>query len=140
MDKLKYYILKYANHLKYWLLIVNLFGMIYCTRIFVNYNNIEQAIEETSRQSYEKTQQLWYAKNFQIPYENSEYAKVFIKHENNILLPWEFIIKLENRKEIETGSNNIQWETANQIKILSNPPDARNQFLKERLFSSNTNK
>ncbi len=138
MDKLKYYILKYPNHLKYWLLLVNIFAVILAIKIFVNYNNIEQAIEETSRQSQNKAMQLWYAKNFQIPYEQSDYAKMFMKHENNMLLPWELIIKFESKKNTNSGDNQTGEQAS--IKFLSNPPDARNQFLKEKLRDTNTNK
>ena len=105
MEKLKYLILKYPNRLKYGLAFVNIFAVILAIKIFVNYNNIEQAIEETSKESLDKTMQLGYAQNYQIPYEQSEYAKLFMKHENNMLLPGEYIVKLEAKKPVTTGAN-----------------------------------
>ena len=110
-----------------------MFLVLIAIKIFINYNNIEVAITETAQQSQDKTMELWYAQNFQLPYEKSEYAQRFLKHENNMLLPWEFIIKLQDKATMVhtwSASGNEQKE----IKLLTTPQQARQQFLKEKLF------
>ena len=93
MDKLKIFILRHPNRFKYGFAIIDMFLVLIAIKIFINYNNIEIAITETAQQSQDKTMELWYAQNFQLPYEKSEYAQRFLKHENNMLLPGEFIIR-----------------------------------------------
>ena len=87
MDKLKYMFLKYPNRTKYGFVILDMFLILIAIKIFINYNNIEQAIEQTAQESENKTMQLGFANNFELPYERSEYAQRFLKHENNMLLP-----------------------------------------------------
>ncbi len=114
-----------------------MFLVLIAIKIFINYNNIEVAISETAQQSESKTMELWYAQNFQLPYEKSEYAQRFLKHENNMLLPWEFIIKLQDKATmVHTWSASGNEQKA--IKLLTSPQQARQQFLKEKLFPPNT--
>lgn len=87
MDKLKFFLLKYPTHAKYLLLALDIFFALVAIRIFINYTNIESAILETTEQANQKDLQLAYTKQFELPYEKSDYAKYFLKHENNILLP-----------------------------------------------------
>lgn len=116
-----------------------MFFILITIRIFINYTNIEQAIEETAKQSEDKTMELGYAQNFQLAYEKSEYAQLFLKHENNMLLPGEFIINFKDKATIP-----VTWETENKekeesIKRLTTPQEARQQFFKEKLFKNNVN-
>ena len=133
MDKLKLFILKHPNRFKYGFAIIDMFLVLIAIKIFINYNNIEVAITETAQQSQDKTMELGYAQNFQLPYEKSEYAQRFLKHENNMLLPGEFIIKFQDKASmVNTGSTG--GDQKGVMKLLTSPQQARQQFLKEKLF------
>ncbi|MEI6425968.1 MAG: hypothetical protein WCO66_01305 [Candidatus Absconditabacteria bacterium] len=99
-------------------------------KIFINYNNIEQAIIETAKASQDKTEELGYTKNFQLAYEKSEYAQRFLKHENNMLLPGEIIIKFQDKSTMFTTGANKKTT----IKLITTPEESRQQFLKEKIF------
>jgi len=133
MDKLKYFLLKHPNRIKYGFFIVDMFLVLMAIKIFINYNNIEQAIEQTALESFTKTQELGYAQNFQLAYERSDYAQLFLKHENNMLLPGEMIIKFQDKASMQ-----MSWANAtgsqNRIKMITTPQEARLQFFKEKLF------
>ena len=109
-----------------------MFLILIAIKIFINYNNIEQAIEQTAQESENKTMQLGFANNFELPYERSEYAQRFLKHENNMLLPWEIIIKLQDKTTMETTGSKWSWAQT-IIKILNTPEESRQQFFKEKL-------
>ena len=95
MNNLKELLLRHPTRSKYLLLVIDIFLVLVATKMFINYNNIKQAIEETALQSEKKQLELAFTENFQLPYEKSEYAEFFLKHENNILFPREFIIKFQ---------------------------------------------
>jgi hypothetical protein len=83
-----------------------MFLVLMAIKIFINYNNIEQAIEQTALESYTKAEELGYTQNFQLAYEKSDYAQRFLKHENNMLLPGEIIIKFQDKSTmVNTGTN-----------------------------------
>lgn len=106
MDKLKYFLLRHPNRIKYGFFIVDMFLVLMAIKIFINYNNIEQAIEQTALESYTKAEELGYTQNFQLAYEKSDYAQRFLKHENNMLLPGEIIIKFQDKSTmVNTGTN-----------------------------------
>jgi len=132
MNNLKELLLRYPTRSKYILLIVDIFLVLVATKMFINYNNIKLTIEETALKSETKKQELAFSENFQLPYEKSEYAEFFLKHENNILLSKEFIIKLET---IKPSSNvwNLQ-ETWNKNHFIETPQQSRRQFFYEQLF------
>lgn len=100
--------------------------------MFINYTNIQLAIEETAFEWEQKKQEVAYSENFQLPYERSEYSEFFLKHENNILLPKEFIIKLQT---IKPSSNTGKvWENTSRTNFIDNPEESRKQFFYEQLF------
>lgn len=101
--------------------------------MFINYNNIKLAIEETALQSEKKQLELAFTENFQLPYEKSDYAEFFLKHENNILFPREFIIKFQTIIPT-TGSKEI---TTTQNRFIKTPQESRKQFFTEQLFLKN---
>lgn len=129
MDKIKKYLLRHPTRYKYILLIIDIFLILVATKIFINYNNIIKAIDETALESQYKELELAYNQNFQISYEKSDYSALFLKHENNILLPKEFIIKFQKiipKEDIQEQS----WS----IRILKTPQESRKQFLYEKLL------
>ncbi|HCB51558.1 TPA: hypothetical protein DEP21_03215 [Patescibacteria group bacterium] len=103
-------------------------------KMFVNYNNIEIAIEQTIDQSLSKQQELAFAENFQLNYERSEYSQLFLKHENNMLMPGEFIIKFQTLSKIDTGE--IE-RIENKETFITNPEQSWKQFFYERLYKTN---
>ena len=133
MDKLKYFLLKHPNRIKYGFILVDMFLILMAIKIFINYTNIEQAIEQTAKESHDKANELWFTQNFQIAYEKSEYAQRFLKHENNMLLPGEIIIKFQDKSTMpNTGT---AWTGSKKgIRMITTPEEARQQFLKEKLF------
>jgi hypothetical protein len=87
MDQIKLFIAKYPTHIKYVLIVVDILLALVAIRIFINYNNIEQAILDTTQHSLQQTQELAFSENFELAYQKSNYAQFFLKHENNMLLP-----------------------------------------------------
>lgn len=103
MKTLGYYLKRYPNRIKYGLIMINLFAMIFAIRMYVNYVSIENTIENTILERQNKMAELAFSQNFLIHYERSEFAKYFLQHENNMLMPGEYIIKfVENTKKIGT--------------------------------------
>lgn len=122
MDKILFIIQKNPILSKYGLGIVTLFMMIISIKTYLNYLAIETSIENVNNQTLQVTQRKNYEENFLIAYEQSEYAKYFLLHENNILLPWEFIIRFEHQKNTQTLSWEVLWNT------LQTPQDSRQHF------------
>ena len=106
MEKIYALLRKYPNRIKYGLMLVSGFAMIFAIRTYVNYVSIEEAIEHAIIQKQIKTDELHFTKHFLIPYEESIYASYFLQHENNMLLRNEFIIKFE---EMQTKSDIHTW-------------------------------
>lgn len=90
------------------------------------------AIDETALQSENKKLELAFTENFQLPYEKSEYAEFFLKHENNILLPKEFIVKFQMITPDTTTGNN--QKTEDRTRFIDSPQEWRKQFFYEQLF------
>lgn len=110
---------------KYWLGIIVIFAMIVSIRTYLNYLAIEVSIENVRQETAEITQRKLYEENFLIPYEQSEYNQYFLWHENNMLLPWEYIIRFEKTKET-TVTN-----TADNTNTIQSPQDSRQYFIKK---------
>ena len=85
---------------KYWLGIVVIFAMIVSIRTYLNYLAIEVSIENVRQETVQITQRKLYEENFLIPYEESEYNQYFLRHENNMLFPGEYIIRFKNQKKL----------------------------------------
>ncbi|HCY21186.1 TPA: hypothetical protein DIC40_05045 [Patescibacteria group bacterium] len=79
------------------------------------------AIDETALQSENKKLELAFTENFQLPYEKSEYAEFFLKHENNILLPKEFIVKFQMITPDTTTGNN--QKTEDRTRFIDSPQE-----------------
>lgn len=95
MEKLRYYLRRYPNRIKYGLILLDLFAMIIAIRVYVNYLSIESTIENTIIEKENKMTELAFTQNFLVNYEKSDFAKYFLQHENNMLLKGEYIIKFE---------------------------------------------
>lgn len=110
---------------KYGLGIFTIFAMIVSIKTYLNYLAIEISIESVRQETAEITQRKLYEENFLIPYEKSEYNQYFLRHENNILLPGEYIIRFEKPKVITKID---EQDTENQIQT---PQDSRQYFIKK---------
>ncbi len=110
---------------KYWLGVVVIFAMIVSIRTYLNYLAIEVSIESVRQETAEITQRKLYEENFLIPYEQSEYNQYFLRHENNMLLPWEYIIRFERPKE-EKIAKETDWTSS-----IQTPQDSRQYFIKK---------
>lgn len=105
MERLKAFIRKYPNRVKYGLLFLDIFAMILTIRTYVNYISIETAIEDATMTQATKTMELAFTQNFLVHYEKSDFAQYFLEHENNMLLPGEYIIKFEEmyqKKDVQS--------------------------------------
>ncbi len=96
--------------------------MIVSIRTYMNYLAIEVSIENVNQETQQITQRKLYEENFLIPYEMSEYAEYFLRHENNILFPWEFIIRFEEERLTTT-----QIDQENKIQT---PQESRKHFFR----------
>jgi len=108
---------------KYWLGVFTIFAMIVSIKTYLNYLTIELSIESVRQETAQITQKKLYEENFLIPYEKSEYNQYFLRHENNILLPGEYIIRFERPKVAVKES-----ETSPQDQIQT-PEDSRKYFI-----------
>ena len=132
MNKLKELLLRHPTRSKYILLVIDIFLALVATKMFINYTNIRQAINEAAEQSEYKRQELAFTENFQLPYERSDFAEFFLKHENNILLGKEFIIKFQRTvPQTNTGTNK---QDLNKAHFIETPEQSWNQFFYEQLF------
>jgi len=108
---------------KYGLGIVVIFAMIVSIRTYLNYLAIEVSIENVRQETAQIRQRKFYEENFLIPYENSEYNQYFLRHENNMLLPGEYIIRFERPRPTTANQTN----DANTIQT---PQDSRQYFIR----------
>ncbi len=133
MNKVKELLLRHPTRSKYILLIFDIFLILAATRMFINYNNIKLAIEEAEYNSQQQRLELAFTENFLLPYEKSEYSEFFLKHENNILLPREYIVKFQSIQNIENEDTKEEekhiWDT-----IISSPQESWKQFFYQQLF------
>lgn len=133
MKKFKELLLRHPTRSKYLLLIIDIFLVLVATKMFINYNNIKLAIEDTALESEQRKLELAFTENFLLPYEKSEYAEFFLKHENNILLPKEFIIKFQSIVP-EAITWNDNQTTNNNSSFIRSPQESWKQFFYEQLF------
>lgn len=117
----------HTNEIKYILLIVVIISMIITVRSYINYQNIILSIEKVEAQTQDIIQQKLYHQNMLLPYEQTDLAKYFLGHENNILFPGEFIIRFQQQ-------NNTSIKTENKNKsnndTISQPQQARQHYLR----------
>ena len=69
--------------------------MLVAIRVYANYLQIQATIDATVIEREQQSEELAFTQNFLIHYEASDYARYFLQHENNMLAPWEYIIKFE---------------------------------------------
>jgi len=135
MEKLRYYLRRYPNHIKYGLIVVDIFAMIIAIRVYVNYLAIETTIQNTVIQRESKMAELAFTENFLIHYEKSDFARYFLQHENNMLLPDEYVIKfVENAQKSSTGTQNTTIPQNNtDANLVTSPQASWLKFLGDKI-------
>jgi len=123
--------LEHSTYIKYALLGLVFFFMIISIRTYLNYVAIDDAILEVKNHMSETTDEFLFTEKFLIAYLSSDYADYFFTHENNILHPWEFIIKFEEEsvKTLKVQSNSGFMEKSKNIDL---PKNSWNYFLREK--------
>ena len=125
MGKLHYYLRKYPNRIKYGLIVLDVFAMIIAIRVYINYISIETTIQDTIVERETKMAELAFSQNFLVHYEKSDFAKYFLQHENNMLMPDEYVVKfVENNKKVDTGVQNTTTTQNNPDPNLIISPEA----------------
>ena len=105
-------------------------------RVYVNYLNIETAIQDTVIQRESKMAELMFTQNFLVYYEKSDFAKYFLQHENNMLMPWEYVIKfVENSKKVSTGDVQAPTQTSENSdpNFVASPQASWQRFFGEKI-------
>ena len=85
IPRLKTQIKHYGTLIKRGLLIVNIILMLMATQILMNYTTIIENTETITNQAFRVQEEIDYIKNYQLKFLDSDHAKFFLSHENNIL-------------------------------------------------------
>jgi len=130
MEKFFKFIFQNITYIKYSLLILVIFSMIFSVRTYLKHTYIEEEIKNVDQTTANRIEEMNYQKKFVFSYLSSEYSDFFWKHENNNLFPNEYIIEFEAMSsQIETPKEEIKPQSFNP---LSSPKDARKHFLTEK--------
>lgn len=89
--------LRYKDNIttiKYSLIMINIFFMIFAIRALVNNQTIVESINQVKEETHQTEERTHYVKNFLTPYLQSDFAPYFFAHENNQIFPWERIIRI----------------------------------------------
>lgn len=134
MEFIRALLRRYPNRIKYGILILDLFAMIFAIRTYVNYVSIETAIEDATIEKQMKIDELNFTQNFLVNYEKSDYAKYFLEHENNMLMRNEYIVKFEEmyqKQEVNT------WTRVTPLgyeeDTITTPQESWKKFILDKL-------
>ena len=136
MKKIRYYLRRYPNRIKYGLIILDLIAMMIAIRVYVNYLSIETTIQDTIIQRESKMAELMFTQNFLVHYEKSDFAKYFLQHENNMLMPGEYVIKfVENSRKTSTGDVQAPTQLPQNTdpNFVASPQASWQRFLGEKV-------
>ena len=100
-QEIKIFIKEHNTLLKWWLFIASLVFMLMAIQIYMNYITIIENIQTIKIQNSKVQEEIDYINNYQLKFLNSNHAKTFLSHENNILKEWETVIDFK-WKEQET--------------------------------------
>ena len=136
MEQIYAILRKYPNRIKYGILILDIFAMMFAIKTYVNYISIETAIENATVDQQNQTDELAFTQNFLVNYEKSEYAKYFLEHENNMLLSDEYIIKFEamsQKQQVDSWSTTMPHTNAQNSNTISSPQESWKKFIGDKL-------
>ena len=101
--------------------------MLMAAQILVNYTTIIENTVTIKAQTASVEEEMDYIKNYQLKYLNSDHAKFFLSHENNILSDWESIIAFKKQTEKSDSISEKPWEEKNT------PREERKAYIQEKL-------
>jgi hypothetical protein len=84
-EEIKIFIKSHSTLLKRALFIASLFLMLMAIQIYMNYITIIENTETIKKQNSKVQEEIDYINNYQLKYLDSNHAKNFLAHENNIL-------------------------------------------------------
>ena len=100
--------------------------MLMATQILMNYTTIIENTETITLQAAKVQEEIDYIKNYQLKFLNSDHAKFFLAHENNVLW-WGEMVVVFKEKKTETGDQN------QYIEKKTTPREEWKAFFSERL-------
>jgi hypothetical protein len=135
MERLRYYLKTYPTRIKYGLFLLDLFAMIIAIRMYSNYVNIQTTIENTIFERQTKMAELAFTRNFLAQYENSDFARFFLQHENNMLSVGEYIVKLDTSPaKVATGATASQRSLDGpNTDFVATPEASWQKFLSDKV-------
>ena len=110
IQEIKSFIKRYKTLLKWGLLIANIFLMLGAIQIYMNYLIIIETTQSVKAQNQKVQDEIDYINNYQLKFLDSDHAKHFLAHENNILGAGETVIAFKEKKP-ELSSEEIPIET-----------------------------
>ena len=94
-QEIKIFIKEHDTLLKWWLFIASLVFMLMAIQIYMNYVTIIESTELIKKQNVKVQEEIDYINNYQLKYLDSNHAKNFLAHENNILKDGETVIDFQ---------------------------------------------
>lgn len=120
-EEIKIFIKSHSTLLKRALFIASLFLMLMAIQIYMNYITIIENTETIKKQNSKVQEEIDYINNYQLKYLDSNHAKNFLAHENNILKDGETVIDFKwKENKIDTKIETTQkqatpWEEWKQF-------------------------
>ena len=140
---LVYFRIRYKKHttqIKYGLVVLGAFFMIYLIRALVNYQTILDSTNQVVQDMQTTKQHTDFINNFLHPYLESEYAPYFLAHENNQLFAWERVITINMQDhslnpDLTTTSGDLR-DSPQDSELLSEPSPATQwkRYLSEIIY------
>ncbi len=125
IEEIKLFIKEHDSTLKWGLFIASIIFMLMAIQIYMNYITIIENTETIKNQNTKVQEEIDYINNFQLKYLDSNHAKNFLSHENNILKDGETVIDFKwTKKEKEIGKDEVKKEIT--------PRDEWKEYLSEK--------
>jgi len=128
-DEIKQFLKEHDSLLKRWCFIASLVFMLMAIQIYMNYVTIIESTETIKRQNIKVQEEIDYINNYQLKYLDSNHAKNFLAHENNILKDWETVIDFKwknNEKKSEIIEVKKEDSTRDEWIIFFNEKREKN--------------
>ena len=124
-DEIKQFFKEHDSLLKRWSFIASLVFMLMAIQIYMNYVTIIESTETIKKQNIKVQEEIDYINNYQLRYLDSNHAKNFLAHENNILKDGETVI------DFEWKENEIKTEIV-EVKKEDSPRDEWKKYFNEK--------
>ena len=124
-DEIKQFFKEHDSLLKRWCFIASLVFMLMAIQIYMNYVTIIESTETIKKQNIKVQEEIDYINNYQLRYLDSNHAKNFLAHENNILKDGETVI------DFEWKENEVKTEIV-EVKKEDSPRDEWKKYFNEK--------